>query len=107
MSIRANSEQRHVEQRPVGSKRVGAVEALHCCFVSGGGLLRRYALGRDRVNVFAGDRDSRKQRGPNHPVIAVGMVMRNEALIAPEPMGAAPREARRYSRRCKPFIKSP
>ena len=107
MSVVSDSEQRDVEQRPVGSKRVGAVEALQCRLVRGGGLLRRQALGRDRVNIVVGNRDARKERVARHPVVAVGMVVRHEPFVAPEPVHAAPWKARRDCRRCKPFIKPP
>src|SRR5450432_3055395 len=105
MSVLSNSEQRHVEKRPVGSKYVDAVEVLQNCFVRDGGLLRRQTLCRNRVNIGTGNRDSRKKRVTGHPIIAVRMIVRHEPFVAPKPMGPAPRKTRCDGRCCKPFIK--
>ena len=106
VSVLADAQQRDVEQRPVGGERVGAVEALQRRLVCGGGLLRRQAFGRNRVNVVSGNRDARKEGVARHPVIAVGMVVRHEPFVAPEPVHAAPRKPRRNFRRRKQFIKT-
>jgi hypothetical protein len=57
-------------------------------FISGSSLLRRQTLGPDRVNIVAGNRGSRKKRFVCHSIIAVGMVVRHETLVAPKPMGS-------------------
>ena len=43
--------------------------------------------------------DSRKERFERHPIIAVRMIMRHEALVTPEPVYTIPREAR-----CKDWV---
>ena len=103
---RRRSQQRDVEQRAVGSKRVGAVEALECRLVGGGGLLRRKAFRRHRMNIFRRDRDPRQKRLARHAVIAVGMIVRHEAFVAPEPVHAVPRKARRESPASRGFHKA-
>ena len=89
MPILADAEQRDVEERPVGNERVGAVEVLERRLVRCGGLHRRQAFRRDRMDVAVGNGDVRKERIAGHAIIAVRMVVRHEPFVAPEPMGAS------------------
>ena len=91
MSILADPKQRNVEERPIGSKRVGAVEAPKRRLVGRGGLLRRQALRGHRMDIVIGHRDSRKEGLARHAKIAVGMVVRHEPFVAPEPVDVLPR----------------
>jgi len=42
------------------------------------------------MNVPLGDGDVLEERVPDHPDVAVGVVRRNEPLVGPEEMDAAP-----------------
>ena len=107
VSVVSDPKQRDVEQRPVGSKRVGAVEALQRRLVCGGGLVGRQALRRHRMDIVVGNRDPRQEGVARHTKIAVGMIVRHEPFIAPEPMRPVPRKARRNFRRRETLIETP
>ena len=90
VAVRAEAQQFDVEQRPRRIERLGAVIGFERALIGargGGGV----AAGRDAVDVLRRDRRVRQQRLARHAVIAVGMVPRDKALVAPEPMDAVPR----------------
>ena len=106
MPILSDSKQRYVEKLPIGYDDRSAVVALECRLVSGGSLLRREALCRNRMDLVVGNGDSRKEGIARHPVIAVAVVVRYEPLVTPEPMRATPWKARSNLRRGEAFIES-
>src|SRR6266545_1208468 len=107
MAVLAEPEQGEIEQRPRGIQTILAVEALERRLVGCRSFLRGHALGRNRVDILARHRRDRQQRLVDHAEIAVGMVGRNEALVAPEPMHVVPRKPRHERRHGEHLIEPP
>src|ERR1051326_3232414 len=89
MAVLAEPEQGDVEQRTRRIQAVCPVEILQHRLVSPR-RIRERAFGRYRMDVLTRDRCDRQQRLLDHAEIAVGMIRRDEALVAPEPMHVAP-----------------
>src|ERR1051326_1020749 len=91
MARLAQAQKNEIEARqgPPGESEEIAQES----FVSGG-RFRGSALRLDAVDVRRRRRHARKQRLVGHTIVAVGMIGRHRALVAPEEMNAVPRDPR-------------
>src|SRR5580698_6663848 len=91
MAIGTQAEQRHVEERPVRIEGCRTVDLLQCPFVATsrvfGGTVGRYGM-----NVLSRHRRFGEHRFAGHPVIAFGMIVWDETLVAPIPRHPLPRE---------------
>src|SRR5215472_17951578 len=99
MTVRAQPEELHTEERPGGIQAFGFVIGFERALIGTGGVLRN-AGRRNAVNVLWWCRRLRKHRRACHAVIALWVVPRNKAFVAPEPMHAFPRQriAKRWLR---------
>ena len=87
MTVLADAEQHHIEQgRRVEPRDVAKIAQR--LLVGGGSLLWRKAFGWHRVDIARWHRRAGEQRRMHHAEVAVWMVVRNEALVAPEPVHA-------------------
>ena len=82
--VQAEPEQRDIEKRAFRVERCGAVGVPQRSLVPARRVLGR-AVGRDRMNVLRRHRSFGEHGFARHPIIAVGMIVRDEALIAPVP----------------------
>ena len=80
-----------VEKRALRIKRCSAVGLLQCLLVTPRRVLRS-AVGRNRINVLGRHLSFGEHRFARHPINAVGMIVRDEALVAPVPGNARPGE---------------
>ncbi len=92
MAVGPDPEQGDVEQRLLRIEHRRAVSRLQGPLVAQGGLVGS-AIGRHGVNVFPRYRRLGEHRLAGHPVVALRMIVGNEALVAPIPGYAPPREA--------------
>src|SRR3954452_19545675 len=94
MTFATDAEKNQIEARPraVGKGKIIA-QRIFIRLGRGAGT----ALGFDAVNVFLWNRDVREQRLVSRSIIAVGMIGRHGALIAPEKMRRVPRHPRAKS----------
>src|SRR5690242_8114986 len=107
MSVLANAEQCHVEERSIGIKPFVTIIMLQQGLIFGRGPLRSYSLGRDCMNAILARRNARKKCIVNHAIVTVGMIMRDETLVAPKPGRAIPRKTRSDAIAGKVLIETP
>src|ERR1700719_3000773 len=91
MSIGTKPEQRDIERRALRIERRSAVGLLQCPLVAPRRIFG-CAVGRNGMNMLRRYRSFGEDRFAGHPIIAVGMIVRDEALIAPVPGNARPGE---------------
>src|SRR5215472_3583012 len=91
MTVRAQPEELHTEERPGGIQAFGFVIGFEGALIGTGGVLRN-AGRRNPVNVLRWFGHLRQHRIACHAVIALRVVPRNKAFVAPEPMHAFPRQ---------------
>src|SRR5262245_49672586 len=92
VSFGAKAEEGNVEQRPVGAQRRGAIEAHELPLVGEGRVLGCEIFGRYWMNIGRRYGGAQKHSLPYHAIVALRAVVRDEPLIAPEPLGARPWE---------------
>src|SRR5215471_17393086 len=99
MTVRAQPEELHTKKRPGGIQAFGFVIGFERALIGTGGVLRD-AGRRNAVNVLRWYGRLRQHRRACHAVIALWVVPRNKAFVAPEPMHALPRQriAKRWFR---------
>ncbi len=98
VTVLADAQKRRGEERAVSGEAIRAIKPLQRLLVGGCRQLDP-ARGCDRMNVLARRRHAIEERGAYRAVIAARIAVRNEALVAPEPMRPAPREAIAIRRR--------
>src|ERR1700735_3068646 len=91
MSVGTKPQQWDIEKWAMRVKGCGAVGVLQYPLVAARGVVRS-AVGRDRMNVLRRHRSFGEHGFAGHSIITVGMIVRDEALIAPVPGNARPRE---------------
>ena len=85
----------------VGQKRVASVVAFEFGFVSCRRVVGAHALVGMGWMLAAGMGARDQHRFPRHAVVALRIVRRHEALVAPEPMRSRPRESVAVGRRAR------
>ena len=88
MAVGSHAQQEQVEARYVLD--LEGEESPQLALVVGGDGRRRALLRADAVHVRGGDRRAVDQRLPRHAVVAVGVVGRHAALVAPEQVQRVP-----------------
>jgi len=91
MTIGTEAEQRDIEKRALRIERRRAVGLLQCPLVPPRRILGP-AVGRNRMNVLRRHRGLGEHRFARHPIIAFGMIVRDEAFVSPVPGHQLPRE---------------
>src|SRR6516164_4615200 len=91
MPIGPKPEQRDIEKGPLRIERCGAVGVLQCPLVTPRRVLGS-AVGRNWMDVLRRHWSLCEHRFARHPIIALGMIGRDEALVAPVPRNARPRK---------------
>src|SRR5690242_3935777 len=76
----------------LGSERRCAIKVLELLLIGARGLVGCKALSRDGMDIFGRNRGRGEHCLAHHAVIALRIVVGNEAFVAPEPMCALPRE---------------
>src|SRR5262245_58980215 len=90
MPIESQAKKRYVEQRPGRVNSIGSIKRLQAPFIIGRGLVRSNILGRNWVYVADRNRHRRQERFFDHAIVGEPVIVRHEALIAPEPMRKGP-----------------
>src|SRR5580704_4804075 len=90
VAVRPHTEQHDVEQRPDGIEPVAAVIGLELALIYASGVCHR-SFEPNAVDILGRDRHMRDHGVAGHAVIAVGVVPRDEPVVAPEQMHAIPR----------------
>ena len=85
----------HIEETAWRVEPILAIESFQLGVVGSGGRVGRDAFGRNGMDVGGGDRRPRQQRLAHHAVVAERVVVRHEALVAPEPVRSRPGEIAR------------
>src|SRR5712671_388627 len=91
MPVCTKSHQHHVEQRAPGQQPLCAVKAMKLRFIQTRGLLYAFDVCGYRVNVARGRRNMIEQQPARHAEIAARVVVRDEAVVSPEPINMIPR----------------
>src|SRR5260370_3199581 len=91
MAVGTKAEQGNVEERTGRFENRPAIRRLQSPFVAPGSVLRA-SVDWDWVNVLRRHRHLREHRLADHAIVAVGMVVGNEAFISPVPEDALPGE---------------
>ena len=90
MAVGPDAHQHDIEQWPGGIQSSGAVKRFQLVLVAARGLPGIGGAGRNRMDV--GSRRATIQKyPPRRPHVVEGIVRRNKALVADEPMHAVPR----------------
>ena len=91
MSIGTKPEQRDIEKRALRIERCSAVGLLQRPLVASRRVVSS-AVGRNGMNVLRRHRSLGEHRFARHPIVAFGMIVRDEAFVSPVPGHQLPRE---------------